>query len=69
MDSPRSDDQNVALTNLVFLLAAQDAVGIFRRHDDLKRGMPVRRVIFRFIIIIKTDLSVRAIGNRFMDAG
>ena len=69
MYSTGSDDQNIILTDLILPVTADRTVGIFRWHDDFERGMPVRWIVFSFVIVVKTDLSIRAIGNCFVYAG
>ena len=53
MQSAGWSDPDISLLKNMRNSIDQDSVLIAHRHDDLHGSMPVERIIFRFIIVIK----------------
>ena len=63
-----ADDKDVPFTQMETDSAAGDFIRVDDGHDNLEGVVPVRRVIFIFIIIIKTYLSTSFIVNGFINS-
>ena len=67
MNDAGTDNQNISFSQDIVLFSDIYGIDILYRHDYLKRCMPVRRIIFIFIVIIQADLGIGTIVCRFMD--
>ena len=61
-------NKNFSFFDMIIVITADNPVVIDNRHDHFKRGMPVRRIVFGFIIVIKTDLGICFVINSFMNS-
>ena len=68
MDDAWTDKQNISFPQFIMLFANNYGIAVFYRHNHFKRRVPVRRVIFIFIVIIQADLCIGTVICRFVDA-
>ena len=65
MQGARRSDPDISLLKNMRNSIDQDSVLIAYRHDDLHGCMPVERVIFRFIIVIKFHAAKGIVSHCF----